>query len=167
MKKRFNFSGVILAVCLWPLASVVMGQELVAGTLFDHSGALKDWGPRHQRAVELSAKQMAVAGFTIKWVHADSQTSAEAGIKEARRLVDRDKAAAIIGSSSSGVIVPVAESVTCPAKVILISPGATSPYLTNLPQDEDLIWFFAPARPTPCRASFWAGWPPVFIKPHR
>ena len=142
MKRRFILAGVILAVCLLPLASVAMGQDLVVGTLFDHSGALKDWGPRHQRAVELLSKQMAAAGFKIQWVHADSHTSAEAGIKEARKLIDQDQVAAIIGSSSSGVVVPVAESVTCPAKVILISPGATSPYIAHLPQDEGKDYLF-------------------------
>ncbi|MGD8242692.1 MAG: ABC transporter substrate-binding protein [Desulfobacterales bacterium] len=112
-------------------------QEVVVGTLFDHSGALQDWGPRHQNAAELAAKQLAAAGLTVNFVHQDSQTNADAAKQAAEKLIAEDQVAAIIGSSSSGVIVPVAEAVTSPKNMLLISPGATSPYITDLPQDKD------------------------------
>lgn len=116
------------------------------GTLFDHSGALKDWGPRHQNAAELAAQQMAAAGFTIEFVHEDSQTAAEPAKKAARKLIAVDKVAVIIGSASSGVIVPVAE-VTCPNNVLMLTPGATSPFITDLPEDKekDLLFRSCPS----------------------
>ncbi len=115
----------------------VKAQDVVVGTLFDHSGALKDWGPRHQNAADLVAKQMTRAGWTMQLVHRDSQTAAEPAKQAAKTLIETDKVAAIIGSASSGVIVPVAESVTCPAEILMISPGATAPYITTLAQDKD------------------------------
>ena len=122
--------------------ALAFADELGVGTLFDHSGALKDWGPRHQNAAELASKQMADAGFRITYVHQDSQTSAEAAKKAAEKLISENKVAAIIGSSSSGVIVPVAEMVTSPKNILMISPGATSPFITHLPHDSDKDMLF-------------------------
>ena len=140
MKKIIMLLMVIVG--LVALHAPVSAQEVVVGTLFDLTGALKDWGPRHQNAAELAAKQMAAAGLTINFVHQDSQTQAEAAKAAAEKLIAEDKVVAIIGSSSSGVIVPVAEAVTSPANVLMISPGATSPFITDLPQDQSKDMLF-------------------------
>ncbi len=122
-------------------------QDLKVGTLLDHTGALKDWGPHHQRAVELAVSQMATAGLEMQLIHEDSGTNAEKGRKAAEKLIKEDKVAVIIGSASSGVIVPVAELVTCPDNTLMISPGATSPFITGLPQDQekDLLFRTCPS----------------------
>jgi ABC-type branched-subunit amino acid transport system substrate-binding protein len=135
--RRSIFTTVTVLFLLTLPLSPVAAQPLAVGTLFDQSGALKDWGPRHQQAAELAAKQLEAAGLAVTLVHKDSQTNAEASKKEAKTLIENDKVAAIIGSSSSGVIIPVAEEVTCPAGMLLISPGATSAFITDLPQDKD------------------------------
>jgi len=132
----------LLSVCLCLPA---MAQDVVVGTLFDHSGALKDWGPRHQKAADLVAKQMAGAGWTMQLVRRDSQTAPEPAKKAAKKLIETDRVVAIIGSASSGVIVPVAESVTCPADMLMISPGATAPYITTLSQDKGKDFLFRTA----------------------
>jgi ABC-type branched-subunit amino acid transport system substrate-binding protein len=85
---------------------------------------------------------MAAAGLTINFVHEDSQTMADAAKKAAEKLIKKDKVAAIIGSSSSGVIIPVAETVTSPSNMLMISPGATAAYITELPQDADKDYLF-------------------------
>jgi ABC-type branched-subunit amino acid transport system substrate-binding protein len=138
---------VLFSILMAPFSSAPLAEGLKVGTLFDTSGALKDWGPRQQKAAELAAQQMAAAGFTIEFFHEDSQTAAEPAKKAARKLIETDKVAVIIGSSSSGVIVPVAESVTCPENVLMISPGATSPFITDLPEDKekDLLFRTCPS----------------------
>ncbi len=135
MNRLFRFLAIVVLTALF--SSVALAEGLKVGSLFDHSGALKDWGARHQNAAELAAQEMAAAGFTIEFFHEDSQTAAEAAEKAARKLLGKDKVTAIIGSSSSGVIVPLAESVTCPENVLMITPGATSPFITDLPEDKD------------------------------
>ena len=135
---------------LWLLAfggSAAFGKDIWVGTLFDHTGALKEWGQSHQNAAELAGAQMAEAGFHMEFIHEDSQTSGEAAAKAAEKLIDNDKVAAILGSSSSGVIVPVAETVTCPKNVLMISPGATSAFITVLPEDseKDLLYRTCPS----------------------
>jgi leucyl-tRNA synthetase len=124
MKKTVIVLMIISSLVALP--SLALAEELAVGTLFDHTGALKDWGPRHQNAVELAAKQMAAAGMTIQFIHKDSQTKAEAAKSAAEKLIAEHKVAAIIGSSSSGVIVPVAEAdlpILLPEEVDLLEGG--------------------------------------------
>jgi len=145
--KRVTFFAIATPLLTAFLFSFAVAGDLVVGTLFDHSGALKDWGQRHQRAAELAARHLAAAGLSIDFIHADSQTSAEAAIKAARVMVDEKKVGVILGSASSGVIIPLAENVTCPSNVLLISPGATSAFITDLPQDKgkDLVFRTCPS----------------------
>ena len=139
--KRLTIS-LFIAILISFLGLTTSAQEIRVGTLFDHSGALKDWGPRHKNAADLAAKQMATAGWTVRFIHEDSQTAAEPAKKAAKKLIEIDQVTAIIGSASSGVIVPVAESVTCPADILMISPGATAPHITTLQQDEGKDFLF-------------------------
>jgi ABC-type branched-subunit amino acid transport system substrate-binding protein len=146
MKKWILFLSVVAASFSLLLANAPAG-ELKIGTVLDHSGALKDWGPHHRDAVILAFEQTAAAGFPVVLVHEDSQSAAEPAIEAAKRLVETEQVVAIIGSASSGVIVPLAETVTCPKGVLLISPGATSPFITGLPgdQDKDLLFRTCPS----------------------
>ncbi|RLB79254.1 MAG: amino acid ABC transporter substrate-binding protein, partial [Deltaproteobacteria bacterium] len=117
-------------------------QEIKVGTLLAHTGPLKEFGPNIQNGVVLAAKQMAQAGFNVKLIHEDSETSAIPATNAAKKLVEVDKVVAIIGALASGVTVPVAESVTCPNGVIMISPASTSPLITVLPADQGRDFLF-------------------------
>jgi len=136
--------AVVLTVLLFCVAFVsgALAQEIKVGTLLAHTGPLKEFGPNIQNGVVLAAKQMAAAGFEVKLVHEDSETSAIPATNAAKKLVEVDKVVAIIGALASGVTVPVAESVTCPKGVIMISPASTSPLLTVLPADQGKDFLF-------------------------
>lgn len=140
MKKLIIIASVIILGAF--VASSATGQDIKIGTLFDHTGALKDWGPHFQHAAELAVQQMANAGFDIELIHEDSGTAAVQAKKAAEKLIKKDGVAAILGSGSSGVTVPVAESVTCPNNVLMISPGSTSPFISILPADEKKDFLF-------------------------
>ena len=136
---------VILAtVFVFSLAFIsgAIAQEIKVGTLLSHTGPLKEFGPNLQNGVVLAAKQMAAAGFNIKLIHEDSETSAIPATNAARKLVDIDRVVGIVGALSSGVTVPIAESVTSPSNVILISPASTSPMITFLPADKGKDFLF-------------------------
>jgi ABC-type branched-subunit amino acid transport system substrate-binding protein len=75
-------------------------------------------------------------------VHEDSETAPIAGASAARKLVNIDQVVAIIGALSSGVTLAVAESVTIPGEVILISPASTNPMMTDLPADRRKDFLF-------------------------
>ncbi|HDG98553.1 MAG TPA: amino acid ABC transporter substrate-binding protein [Desulfobacterales bacterium] len=136
--------AVIVTVLLFCVSFVsgALAQEIKVGTLLAHTGPLKEFGPNIQNGVILAGKQMAAAGFNIKLVHEDSETSAIPATNAAKKLVEVDKVVAIIGALASGVTVPVAESVTCPKGVIMISPASTSPLITVLPADQGKDFLF-------------------------
>ena len=53
MKKTAVFF-LTLVFCV-SVSSVAAGQDLKVGTLFDHTGALQEWGPNFQKAAQLAA----------------------------------------------------------------------------------------------------------------
>jgi ABC-type branched-subunit amino acid transport system substrate-binding protein len=64
-------------------------------------------------------------------------------IEAARHLVDDVGVPAIIGYAFSGSTIKIATDVTIPAGVLLFSPSATSPLITDL-ADNDLVWRTSP-----------------------
>jgi branched-chain amino acid transport system substrate-binding protein len=140
MKKCLILASVIfisLAVVLSAPAA-----DIKIGTLLSHTGPLKEFGPNLQNGVALAAKPMKEAGFEIELFNEDSETSAIPATNAAKKLVEVDKVVAIVGALASGVTVPVAESVTCPNNVIMMSPASTSPLITILPADQGKDFLF-------------------------
>jgi ABC-type branched-subunit amino acid transport system substrate-binding protein len=133
--KKFLLLFIVFFISLAFVLSAPAG-EIKVGTLLSHTGPLKEFGPNIQNGAVLAAKQMAAAGFEIEMIHEDSETSAIPATNAAKKLVEVDKVVAIIGALASGVTVPVAESVTIPNNVIMISPASTSPLITVLPTDQ-------------------------------
>ena len=114
--------------------------HLVIGNLVDTSGPLADYGEAHRKAAELAALHIAEAGgASVTIVNRDTGSDTAKGIEAARELVDAENVAAIVGARSDEVTVAVAESVTIPEEVLLISPSATSMALTGL-EDKDLVF---------------------------
>jgi len=140
MKKAIIF----LTVLIFSLTFIsgALAQEIKVGTLLSYTGPLKEFGPNLRNGVVLAAKQMEAAGFKVGLIHEDSETSAIPATNAAKKLVEVDRVVAIVGALASGVTVPVAESVTCPNGVILISPASTSPLITVLPADQGKDFLF-------------------------
>ncbi|MCP4937078.1 MAG: ABC transporter substrate-binding protein, partial [bacterium] len=124
------------------ISSGALGQEIKVGTLLAHTGELGEMADGVQNGVILAAKQLASAGFEIGLIHEDSETAAGPGTKAAKKLVETDKVVAIVGAMASGVSMKVAESVTGPNSVLLISPSSTSPSLTALEADKGKDFLF-------------------------
>ncbi|MGD9239888.1 MAG: ABC transporter substrate-binding protein, partial [Desulfobacterales bacterium] len=140
MKKCLILASVFVFSLAFALSAPA--AEIKIGTLLSHTGPLKEFGPNLQNGVVLAAKQMGAAGFEIQLIHEDSETSAIPATNAAKKLVEVDKVVAIIGALASGVTVPVAESVTSPNNVIMISPASTSPLITILPADQGKDFLF-------------------------
>ncbi|MCL6534377.1 MAG: ABC transporter substrate-binding protein [Armatimonadetes bacterium] len=122
------------------------------GTLLDYTGALAEFGPPLRNSAELAAQHINEAGGllggrTLELVHEDAATTPSVALDRAKKLVEIDKVPAIVGALASGVTVPVAQTVTIPNTVLLISPASTSPLLTYLPEDEgqDLLFRTCPS----------------------
>jgi len=140
MKKIIVLASILFFV--FGFIAAAPAAEIKVGTLLAHTGPLKEFGPNIQNGVVLAAKQMAAAGFEVQLIHEDSETSAIPATNAAKKLVEVDKVVAIIGALASGVTVPVAESVTSPNGVIMMSPASTSPLITVLPADQGKDFLF-------------------------
>ena len=113
------------------------------GTLFPHSGDLAWAGPQFNAAVTLAFDLVneagGVNGKQLRTVLGDTGTSEQLATDTASGLVNLHDVPVIIGAASSGVTVAVAESVTIPAGVLLLSPASASNAITAL-NDDDLVF---------------------------
>lgn len=123
--------------------------ELKIGILMAFTGDLKEYGAAISKGVLLAAKQLNEAGLTVVTFKDDTETSETAGTNAAKKLVNVNGVQAIIGPLGSGVTVAVAQAVTIPNNVIVITPSGTSPDITNLKADEGKDFLF---RTTPSDA---------------
>ena len=113
------------------------------GTLFPHSGDLAWAGPQFHAAVSLAFDLVKEAGGVngkrIEAVIGDTGTSEQLATDAANGLINLHNVPVIIGAASSGVTVAVAESVTIPSGVLLVSPASASNAITAL-NDDDLVF---------------------------
>lgn len=157
MKKIKNGSyGFILGIVLVLLAGLVVPgpavqaqeEKVKIGSLMAMSGALASYGPPINNGVLLAAKHLneagGVLGKEVTIVTRDSKTDPTSGVDAAKKLVNVDGVNAFVGALSSGVTLPVAESVSIPEKVVQISPSATTPQMTGL-EDDDYVFRTVPS----------------------
>jgi len=78
-------------------------------------------------------------GNRIAWIACDDAGSAVKAIAAAKHLTETLKAPAVIGPIFSEQVIGVAQAVTIPAGVFLITPAATSKAITTL-DDNNLVW---------------------------
>ena len=118
--------------------------NLTVGDLIPLTGDLADFGPPGRKAADLALDQINAAvketgaDHTVKVVHEDDQTDAQAGVQAARKLVDAENATCIAGSWASSVSIPVARSVTIREGVLQITPASTDDAISDL-DDDDLV----------------------------
>ncbi|KRE04096.1 ABC transporter substrate-binding protein [Bosea sp. Root670] len=124
-----------------PGRALAQGAPIKIGTLTPLTGAGGPYGPVMVKAVKAVVDEVNAAGGVlgrkIELISEDDQTSPEAGVRAARKLIDVDKVSAILGTWSSAVTTAVAplcwESKTFLATV----SGADS--ITQLPHQGYLI----------------------------
>ena len=118
-------------------------DPLKIGILVPFTGDLSDFGPAFFDAAKLAAQEINAAGGVfgqdIVLVDADTGTIEATGVESANTLIDVEGVSAIVGAASSGVTLPIAESVTGPAGILMISPSSTSPALTSV-TDNDFLF---------------------------
>ena len=83
-------------------------------------------------------------GDTYRLVPGDAQCDPKGAVDAGAKLVNVEQVVAIIGPSCSGATNGMAQSVTIPAGVVLLSDSATSPAISEL-EDGDLVFRVAPS----------------------
>lgn len=87
-----------------------------------------------------------VNGKPVTLIEVDDQTDPKAGAAGMTKLATVDKVAGVVGSFASSVST-AAVSVAVPNKVMLISPGSTSPVFTEKAQKGDFQGYWARTAP--------------------
>ena len=111
------------------------------GTLTPLTGAGGSYGPSMRKAMEWVAQEInaagGVLGHPIRLVSEDDQTNPEAAVRAARKLIDVDKVAAIMGTWASAVTTAVAP--LCWESKTFLTTVSGSDTITQLPHQGYLI----------------------------
>lgn len=149
-KFRNHLVATAAGVALLAGASVASAQEVKIGILLGYTGPIESLTPAMAESAELALKEVNDSGVFLKGeklvgVRADSTCiDAAAATAAAERLVNSDNVAAIMGADCSGVTVAVANNVTTPNGITMISPSATSPALSDI-DDKGTFFRTAPS----------------------
>jgi len=115
---------------------------LKIGGLFPQTGDLSDFGPSGSKSLDVALSEINKVDPSVTSTTEDDQTSDQAGVAGARKLV-ADGVSCIDGAYASSVSIPVARSVSIREGVLQISPASTSDEITGL-EDNGLMNRTAP-----------------------
>lgn len=139
--------GAISAVALATSISA-LAEPLKIGVLVPLTGDLQSYGEPALKAAQLAAKEINAAGGVlgedVEISSGDTQTSPQPGVAAAQKLVNIEGVNAIMGALSSGVTIPVAQSVAKAEQIPQVSSASTSPVITSL-DDEDFLFRTVPS----------------------
>jgi neutral amino acid transport system substrate-binding protein len=125
-------------------------KGLRLGALLPITGDLSAVGPPLVDSVSLLVEAVnqcgGVNGAPVTLSAADDQTDPAAGTEAMTRLVEVDRVAGVVGSFPSTVS-SAAVNVAVRGKVMLISPGSTSPVFTERAKNGDFQGFWARTAP--------------------
>ncbi len=111
-------------------------------------GSLLPIGDGSDQGARLAVKQIndtgGIAGKKLSMIACDDGDDSDQGRAATRHLIDVAKVDAIIGAGSSQVTIDTFTELALPNRVLMISPSATSPTLTDRP-DNGLLWRTAPS----------------------
>lgn len=123
-------------------------DTLKIGALVPLTGDLQSYGEPSLKSAELAVKEIneagGVLGEEVKLASGDTQTIPQPGVAAAQKLVNLEGVHGIVGALSSGVTVPVAQSVSASEGVLQISNASTSPVITTL-DDNDFLFRTVPS----------------------
>jgi branched-chain amino acid transport system substrate-binding protein len=133
----------------WPLAAALAAMSatpaaradctVVIGVVMELTGTAGEYGQAAAKSVEMSLHDLndagGVRGCRLVPDIKDSQGQATMAVDAANQLVQLEQVPVIIGSIASSTTIPILTAVAGPAKVVQMSPAASSPRLTALARD--------------------------------
>lgn len=145
---RKIFAASVAGTALLAAGAASAQEEINVGIILGFTGPLESITPSMAASAELAFSEVNESGLlldgaTLTPVRADSTCIDNAAASAAaERLVTTDNVAAIMGADCSGVTIGIANSVAVPNGVVMVSPSATSPALTDI---DDNGYFFRTA----------------------
>lgn len=129
-------------------STLAFAQDVKIGLLFDVTGPIANFIPPMQDAAKLAIDEINQGGGILKGkligVYGDTTGNPQGAVDAGSKLVNVENVAAIVGPLMSGTTIPAASSVAVPAHILLLSPTATSPQLTDL-KDQDFVFRTVPS----------------------
>ncbi len=136
-----ELGAVSLAVAGVPAVARGQGGVIRLGTLTPLTGNGGNYGPSMLKAMQWVAGEINAAGGVLgrklELVSEDDQTNPEAGVRAARKLIDLDKVAAIMGTWASAVTTAVAP--LCWESKTFLTTVSGSDTITLLPHQGYLV----------------------------
>lgn len=124
-------------------------QDVKLGAVFSITGPIASLVPPIVASANLAVKHVNEQGGMLKGgklvlVTADDQCDGQAAAAAANKLINIDQVVAVVGPLCSGAVMGAANAATIPAGVVVLSPSATAPTVTDL-KDNDFVFRVAPS----------------------
>lgn len=132
------------------LSGAAFAEDIKLGVLIGFTGPLESIAPDMEAAVKLAAKEatdsgLLLDGSTVSTVTADTGCiDANLAVASAERLITADKVNGIVGGMCSGETSASLLNVAVPNGMVMISPSATSPGLSDV-EDNGLFFRTSPS----------------------
>ena len=145
--KRMIFAGVAAALALNGAAA--SAGDINVGSAAAVTGPIAELvvdivAARNLAASHVNEQGGLLGGDTYRLVQGDSQCDPKAAVDAGAKLVNVEQVAMVIGPNCSGATNGMAQSVTIPAGVVMLSDTATAPTISDL-DDNDLVFRVAPS----------------------
>jgi branched-chain amino acid transport system substrate-binding protein len=147
---RRVFTASVAGAALLAASAASAQEEVKVGIILGFTGPLETITPGMGASAELALQEINESGNfldgqTLTPVRADSTCiDAAAATAAAERLITSENVSAIMGADCSGVTIAIANNVAVPNGVVMVSPSATSPALTDI-EDNDYFFRTAPS----------------------
>ncbi|GHG81311.1 ABC transporter substrate-binding protein [Pseudodonghicola xiamenensis] len=132
------------------MTGAAAAEDIKIGVLLGFTGPIESLTPSMAAGAEMAIKEVSDSGLlldgaTVTPVRADTTcVDSSAATAAAERLVTSDGVKGIMGADCSGVTGAVLANVAVPNGIVMISPSATSPGLTEA-EDNGLFFRTAPS----------------------
>lgn len=126
------------------LATPAFAQDVKLGFIADVTGPIAGFAPGMVTAGDLAIKSVndnggILDGGTLSQVLADTACTGDLGGPAGDRMVNTENVTAIFGAYCSGPTIAAANTAAIPGNVVMISPAATAPTVSEL-ADNDLVF---------------------------
>lgn len=131
-------------------AGAASGEEVKLGIAFGFTGPLESMSPDMATSAEMAMTEVTDSGLlldgsTVTPVRVDTTCAdAAAAVTAVERIVTADQVQGIVGGMCSGETIATLERVGVPNGIVMISPSATSPALTDI-EDNGLFFRTSPS----------------------
>lgn len=132
------------------MSGAAFAEDVKLGILIGFTGPIESLAPNMAASAEMAMAEVNASGKAANgWVFVPVQADttcvdAAAATAAAERLITSDQVKGIIGGDCSGVTRAVLTNVAMPNGIVMVSPSATSPALTDDP-DNGLFFRTAPS----------------------